>query len=207
MNRLTRIAGAVVTLLGLIALLSVVGCATGAARPAQVTVLHDADPAAAGLVAYLESRHVPVTKTPDGATRIEASAPSREALIRLMGFARLKMDTCAANIANNNTTRDVDGKPVPYRRRYVMLTANGEAIICVDESELVQKFQPGHPDAAADGKVLYPNIDLSIEFVTALEASHEYETAAEVLRRLDPTIVLVSPQSANAFAESDLDDN
>jgi flagellar basal-body rod protein FlgC len=35
--------------------------------------------------------------------------------------------------------------------------------------------QPGHPDADASGIVNYPNIDLTTEFVNALEASRVYE--------------------------------
>jgi len=44
-----------------------------------------------------------------------------------------------------------------------------------DQSEFNRKFDPGHPDADKDGYVLYPNIDLSIEYVNALEASRAYE--------------------------------
>jgi len=37
------------------------------------------------------------------------------------------------------------------------------------------RHEPGHPDADANGMVKYPNIDLSIEYVNALEASRAYE--------------------------------
>lgn len=36
-------------------------------------------------------------------------------------------------------------------------------------------YEPGHPDANAEGYVSYPNINLVTEFVNALEASRAYE--------------------------------
>ena len=44
-----------------------------------------------------------------------------------------------------------------------------------DPSPFVRRYEPGSPDAGADGYVLTPNIDLSIEYVNALEASRAYE--------------------------------
>jgi len=113
---------------------------------------------------------------------------------------RVRMDTIAANIANLNTTRDADGRPNPYRRRFAVfasgLSARGADAakpgvhvgqIKQDMSPFQQRHQPGHPDADANGTVLYPNIDLSIEFVNALEASRAYEanvTTMEVTKNM-----------------------
>jgi flagellar basal-body rod protein FlgC len=44
-----------------------------------------------------------------------------------------------------------------------------------DQSPFIRKFDPGNPDADKAGYVSYPNVDLSIEFVNALEASRAYE--------------------------------
>ena len=98
---------------------------------------------------------------------------------------RARLDTIAGNIANINTTHDASGKANPYRRRFVLL-APGQAddptkpgvhvsSIQEDPSPLTRKFEPGNPDADKDGYVQYPNVDLSIEFVNALEASRAYE--------------------------------
>jgi flagellar basal-body rod protein FlgC len=98
---------------------------------------------------------------------------------------RTRMDTIAGNIANANTTHDADGKVDPYKRRFVVF-APGQAgdasrpgvhveAIKQDQSPPTRKFDPGNPDADKDGYVLYPNVDLSIEFVNALEASRAYE--------------------------------
>ncbi|MGA2231882.1 MAG: flagellar basal body rod protein FlgC [Tepidisphaeraceae bacterium] len=98
---------------------------------------------------------------------------------------RARLDTIAGNIANINTTHDASGKANPYRRRFVVLAAGqGDdsnkpgvhvSSIQEDPSPLTRKFEPGNPDADKDGYVQYPNVDLSIEFVNALEASRAYE--------------------------------
>jgi flagellar basal-body rod protein FlgC len=98
---------------------------------------------------------------------------------------RIRMDTIAGNIANINTTHDASGKVNPYKRRFVVF-APGEAgdpsqpgvhvqSVNEDQSPPTRKYEPGNPDADKDGYVLYPNVDLSIEFVNALEASRAYE--------------------------------
>jgi flagellar basal-body rod protein FlgC len=110
---------------------------------------------------------------------------------------RTRMDTVAANIANLNTTRDAAGRPNPYRRRFASgLAAKGPNAhkpgvhvqnIEQDPSPFNRKFEPGHKDAGPDGYVLYPNIDLSVEFVNALEASRAYEanvTTMEVTKSM-----------------------
>jgi flagellar basal-body rod protein FlgC len=113
---------------------------------------------------------------------------------------RTRMDTIAANIANLNTTRDASGRPNPYRRRFALFNSGlasrgadaGKPGVHVgqikqDDSPFQKRYQPGHPDAGPDGMVLYPNIDLSVEFVNALEASRAYEanvTTMEVTKSM-----------------------
>jgi flagellar basal-body rod protein FlgC len=43
------------------------------------------------------------------------------------------------------------------------------------------KYEPGHPDANAEGYVAYPNVDMTTEFVDALEATRAYEANIGVL--------------------------
>ena len=105
---------------------------------------------------------------------------------------RTRMDTIAANIANANTTRNAAGQNVPYRRRFAVFapaqparaggsiadaTRPGVRVqeIRLDPSPFQRRYEPGHPDADADGYVLHPNIDLAVEYVNALEASRAYE--------------------------------
>jgi flagellar basal-body rod protein FlgC len=98
---------------------------------------------------------------------------------------RVRMDTIAENILNATTTRNARGEKVPYKRRFVVF-APGQAgdegrpgvhvqQIGTDNSPPLRKFEPGHPDADAQGYVSYPNIDPAIEYVNALEASRAYE--------------------------------
>ena len=113
---------------------------------------------------------------------------------------RTRMDTIAANIANINTTRNARGEPVPYRRRFAVfapgvagrgLEAGRPGVhvqkVGMDMSPFQRRYQPGHPDAGPDGYVQYPNIDMAIEFVNALEASRAYEanvTTMEVTKSM-----------------------
>lgn len=96
---------------------------------------------------------------------------------------RTRMDVIASNILHVNTTRNAQGQPVPYRRKLVTFApyqANGKPGVRVDQIKedpgpFVVKHIPGHPDADKNGNVLFPNVDLSIEYVNALEASRAYE--------------------------------
>lgn len=97
---------------------------------------------------------------------------------------RTRLDTLANNIANINTTRDANGKPNPYQRRFVVFAPgqpddSSKAGVHVQEIKtdpsFVSRYEPGHPDADKDGYVKYPNIDLAIEYTNALEASRAYE--------------------------------
>jgi flagellar basal-body rod protein FlgC len=57
----------------------------------------------------------------------------------------------------------------------------------LDQSPFQKRHEPGHPDADADGYVKYPNIDLAMEYVNALEASRAYEanvTMMEVSKQM-----------------------
>jgi flagellar basal-body rod protein FlgC len=98
---------------------------------------------------------------------------------------RVRMDTIANNLANVNTTHDAQGRPIPFRRRFVVF-APGQAgnpskpgvhveDIKQDPAPFARRYMPGHPDADKEGYVLFPNIDLATEHVNALEASRAYD--------------------------------
>ena len=101
---------------------------------------------------------------------------------------RHRMDTIAGNIANISTTRDEKGNVSPFQRRFIAFMADQDRrgdeargvgvkfSVQIDRSTPPRKVvQPGHPDADANGIVSYPGIDLTKEFVNALEASRAYE--------------------------------
>jgi len=101
---------------------------------------------------------------------------------------RQRMNTIAGNIANQQTTRDADGNRSPFQRRLVTFTTQaapdgkeggGVGVnyqVEVDTAAAPRLvFQPGHPDANEDGYVAFPDINLTTEFVNALDASRAYE--------------------------------
>jgi flagellar basal-body rod protein FlgC len=110
---------------------------------------------------------------------------------------RIRMDVVAQNIANSNVTRDVDGKP--YQRQEVVfesvLRAQQEADSPDAASESVriarvQKdsrpprmiYNPGHPDANAQGMVAMPNINIHEEMVDMIASSRSYEANLAVVK-------------------------
>ena len=111
-----------------------------------------------------------------------------------MTAQKYRLDVVAQNIANAKVTRTEEGEP--YRRKMTVLssvntgtfldalkTAAGavqkagvqvEAVI-EDESALVPVYDPTHPDANAEGYVMYPNVNTAQEMTDAMGASRAYE--------------------------------
>ncbi len=106
---------------------------------------------------------------------------------------RARLNAISSNLANLSTTRNEAGEAAPYQPRYVTFATDdsihtsggglGVQVASVERSELPprMKHQPGHPDADADGMVAYPNIDMTLEFVDALEATRAYEANIGVM--------------------------
>ena len=110
---------------------------------------------------------------------------------------RLRMDVSAENLANAQTTRGTDGQP--YRRKEVILQeapgsfgaslsaamgsgrgANGGGVHVAGVVEdtatpLKRVYDPGHPDADAQGYVSMPNVDTVTEMVDLISAQRAYE--------------------------------
>jgi flagellar basal-body rod protein FlgC len=110
---------------------------------------------------------------------------------------RVRMDVIAQNIANVNVTRDVDGKP--YQRQEVVFESVLNALQNSDSSDAgtktvqiarVQKdsrpprmvYNPGHPDANAQGMVAMPNINMHEEMVDMIASSRSYEANLAVVK-------------------------
>jgi flagellar basal-body rod protein FlgC len=109
-----------------------------------------------------------------------------------MTAERLRLDVISNNIANVNTSRTSDGGP--YRRQFVVfeprqgdgsftmafnrqLQLNGVKVTGIkkDDSPPRMVYEPGHPDADADGYVKMPNINIITEMVDMMTASRAYE--------------------------------
>jgi flagellar basal-body rod protein FlgC len=127
-----------------------------------------------------------------GALDISASGLSAE---------RMRMDVTAENLANAQTTRGPNGGP--YRRKDVVLQtvqpdgfssalasaagsvpgarasqqAGGVQVagIAQDSSAPRMVYDPGHPDANAQGYVAMPNVNSVTEMVDLISASRAYE--------------------------------
>ena len=104
-----------------------------------------------------------------------------------MAAQLLRVQLIASNIANSETTRTKDGGP--YRRRDAVfqtqdlggfgdaLAAAGVQVAGIQTSQepFPTRYEPGHPDADANGMVKYPNVDPVEEMVNLTEASRSYE--------------------------------
>jgi flagellar basal-body rod protein FlgC len=94
------------------------------------------------------------------------------------------MDVTAENLANAQTTRGPNGQP--YRRQEVVLQqaspSFGEILGGVQVAGIVEDatpprrvYDPGHPDADAQGYVSMPNVNPVTEMVDLITASRGYE--------------------------------
>jgi len=103
---------------------------------------------------------------------------------------RTRVEVSSSNLANSQTTRTDDGGP--YRRKDVVFETSSftdtlgrvmdNDIEGVEVSQIVQdprpfdrRYEPGHPDADAEGYVLYPNVNALEEMANLVEASRSYE--------------------------------
>jgi flagellar basal-body rod protein FlgC len=104
---------------------------------------------------------------------------------------RVRINAISSNLANMSTTRNEAGEAAPYQPRFVTFQTDdqittpgggsGVKVGSVETSDVPPRmeWQPGHPDAIKEGLhkgyVAFPNIDMTTEFVDALEASRAYE--------------------------------
>lgn len=131
-------------------------------------------------------------------TNVSASGLSAE---------RLRMEVVANNIANAFSTRSANGGP--YRRQEVVFASvlndrmrspgapgsgsssglGGVRVdgIVEDPSDFIRVFNPGHPDADAQGYVTMPNVRLPIEMVNLITATRAYEANLKALQNFRQT--------------------
>jgi flagellar basal-body rod protein FlgC len=121
---------------------------------------------------------------------------------------RLRMDVTAENLANAQTTRGPNGGP--YQRKEVVLApaqpdgfatalagamgavpgapstqpAGGVTVsqIVTDQTAPRMVYDPGHPDANAQGYVAMPNVNPVTEMVDLISASRSYEANATAMQ-------------------------
>ena len=95
------------------------------------------------------------------------------------------MEVIAANIANAETTRTPEGGP--YQRQVAV--AGGQpgsdasgVEVNTDPQPGRRIYDPGHPDADADGFVLYPNVDINTELVDLMVVRRMHEANVSVFQ-------------------------
>lgn len=109
---------------------------------------------------------------------------------------RARLDVISQNLANSQTTHDVDGKP--YQRRVVIfenvlnnaMNASGNADLPAMQVAHVEKdsrpgvtiYSPGNPDADEHGMVLLPNVDIHEEMADYISAQRAFEANLSVVK-------------------------
>jgi flagellar basal-body rod protein FlgC len=106
---------------------------------------------------------------------------------------RLRAEVVAANLANSETTRTQEGGP--YVRQQVVFSAASNPRFgdllgglvdshapsvqvsgpISDPTPPILRYEPGHPDANAEGMVAYPNINPVQELVDLMGAARAYQ--------------------------------
>jgi flagellar basal-body rod protein FlgC len=114
---------------------------------------------------------------------------------------RMRAEVTSANLANAETTRTEAGGP--YQKMHVVFGArpaqqgfggmmlaslsdmHAEDVRVVnvvpDQAPPVRRFEPGHPDADAQGYVSYPAINPAEEMVNLMGAARAYEMNASAV--------------------------
>jgi flagellar basal-body rod protein FlgC len=117
-----------------------------------------------------------------------------------MSAERARAEVVSANMANSETTRTPQGGA--YRRqlivfrsrttpRFPLLLARmirqpegGVQVdrVVADSTALPRRYEPGHPDADADGYVTYPNVNPVLEMTDLLSAVRAYQLNAAAVQ-------------------------
>jgi flagellar basal-body rod protein FlgC len=108
---------------------------------------------------------------------------------------RERAEVVASNMANAETTRTPAGGP--YKKQFVVFGTEeigrgkfAQTFSCLadfhargvkvekvvqDQAPAIRRYEPGHPDADADGYVAYPDINPAEEMVNLMGAAQAYQ--------------------------------
>ncbi len=119
-----------------------------------------------------------------------------DSTVSALNAERIRMEVISQNIANVNTTRDVDGQP--YQRKQVVFEtalraaenggdAGGTSMVNVARVEKDGRppryiYNPGHPDANAQGMVAVPAIEIHEEMADLISSSRTFEANLAVIK-------------------------
>ena len=101
-----------------------------------------------------------------------------------------RMKVISENIANANSTSPVKGGD-PYRRKIATINQNfdselGASLVNAgqplpDKSDFKSQYDPGNPNADAQGYVKLPNVNSLVEIMDMREAQRSYEADLTVM--------------------------
>jgi flagellar basal-body rod protein FlgC len=102
-----------------------------------------------------------------------------------------RMKVIAENIANADSTSPVKGGQ-PYRRKIATITQNfdselGATLVNAgkpipDKSDFKSQYDPGNPNADAQGYVKLPNVDSLVEIMDMRDAQRSYEADLQMMQ-------------------------
>jgi len=115
---------------------------------------------------------------------------------------RERLNIISSNLANVDSTQTPEGGP--YRRRDVVFQSDAldggfksalkqemnmlkqvkVSEIVYDQRPFKEVFEPSHPDANAEGYVLYPNVNAMEEMVNMISALRSYEANVTMLNSI-----------------------
>lgn len=108
---------------------------------------------------------------------------------------KTRIEAAALNLANMNTTGGTGFQPVTavihaQQAAFTQALEGGAPAVALAQAELVpladqtprRAYEPGHPDADANGMVSYPAVDHAREMLTVTTALRSYEANLAVLQ-------------------------
>src|ERR1700759_2511937 len=109
-----------------------------------------------------------------------------------------RMKVISENIANANSTASVKGGD-PYRRKIATMGSTFDRELetnlveagkpLADKSDFRSQYDPGNPNADAQGYVKLPNVDSLVEIMDMREAQRGYEADLSVMESTKQMLV------------------
>ena len=122
--------------------------------------------------------------------------PAVDVSASALNAERARLDIIASNLANAQTTRDVDGEA--YKRKQIIfesvlmdakdgIKAGRELGVKVagvvdDKSPMPKIYNPSHPHADENGMLTMPNVNVIEEMVDLMTATRAYEANTKVVQ-------------------------
>jgi flagellar basal body rod protein FlgC len=181
--------------------------AHASARPAPVLANPAAGgaPAAAGPVVihadlpwtaeHLKLLGINLERTPGRLTLAADNDPEAlaSAVVKVLQVLRQRMGLHEQNLRNADRIRDSENRLNPYRRKTIHIGEKGEPVEELDNTPFPKTYKPGDPNTDAEGFIVMPNVNKTVETTEFQAAAEEYALARAVAARLAPNHVFPDP--------------